>query len=645
MSLPEIILQYIDQSTTPATVLFDFNDGINTGLLSTTDIPYPDFSTGGNRKRMRGIKTGGQDRTWITLPVGFRIFGSSLAAAGAVQDALMAQLEKKKNVLRYNPDPANLPDVFFDTYSAVDKVSFEDLLKLGSSKEHYLSIPADPFARLAEKVLFDSTTVIAEIDGESGQWAAAGTFTEVTTDFVWGTKSGKATVASNIDNWIARTGFTPVNLSSYLTNGWVTAWLKIMRDTGQPQPLIRIGSDASNSREYQLAMSDVGKTKRIVNPGDTYTPTENEYAYWASYADYVNNDLTVVTFLPYWGIAYFDLNAPTAVVGSPNMAAVAFFEVFMAKPAYGTTGSIQVDNVTVSNGPICAPRARAPFVPTIYGVDTIAPAGFLMKTKKSANVNRVYIGKKEAGANQSSAVVDNPILGISGWTDPASTGDEASCHQGQYKRYSVSSTGVKIHPGQFFVSLHEGRYKLFAKVRTYDGGTVTVRRIGADKNHPDWARSPVVKSITALGNVWQFLDLGPMSLPFFDFAGDSDPDLMYSYLGLEVTGSGAAANFDVDFIDPFSVDGDGRIIISPSELQYLNLDTRYPGKLGIFGSVDGSANSSFGLGHRSRGGLKTLDAGTNNLPIYARDTATPTLVPEIEIKKVSYVPRVPVGKG
>ena len=116
-------------------------------------------------------------------------------------------------------------------------------------------------------------------------------------------------------------------------------------------------------------------------------------------------------------------------------------------------------------------------------------------------------------------------------------------------------------------------------------------------------------------------------------------------MSLGVRGSAGPGNGDSELTAVFPGEDNGRVIISPTKLPCLNLDTRTAGKLGILRSTTGSADDSFGLGHRSRGGLKTLDNGINNIAIHARDTATPTLVPEIDITEVRYVPRYPIGKG
>ena len=626
---------------------FELNNGITTALIEGSfNQPEPKLTPAGELIAARGIDPSEQHYEKPILPIGIYIRGDTKADALALRDQLWAEMAKD-NVLTYTPFPVTNPSevYYLTTFRATGNIGLTSGYYISGKIECKLNVKVRPYMKRGEVVVFDKTTVLAEIDGEDGQWSAAGTWTKNGNDFFYGSYSGKGTVAANNDNWIARSGGYSLNLSPFLTVGWVTIWAKIAQAPTQPNPLVRIGSDPSNYREYQITLSQVGKSSRIVHPGSSYTPLSYEYAFYATYSDYVADNLTVITLPPFWQPIYFDFNAPTNIVGNPSMDAVAFFEVFLPKPTYGNTGPIQIDNVTVSNGPVCAPRARAPFVTTIHGINTNAPASFLMQIKKSANVNRIYIGKKEDGVDPFPNVCDDPVLNLSGWTDPASTQNDPNCHQGNYQRYSISNTGAKIHVGKFLHSQSAGRYKLFARVRTYDGGTVTVRRIGQDKNHPDWDRSPVVKSITSLSNAWQFLDLGPVSLPLHDVRGDADPTTMYSCLGLEVTGSGGAANFDVDFTDIFPVDGDGRIIISPAELQYLSIDTRTPGTKGVFGSIDGTADNSFGLGHRSRGGLKTLDAGVNNISIYARDTSTPSLVPEIDITKISYIPTVLIGKG
>lgn len=610
MTIPTPTLQLIDESTIPVTVMFDFNDGVNTSLTYKAAIPYPDYTSTGDKKLARGIRPGYQDRQNLNLSIAFQTLNIPRQTAADLQAALHTELEKPRHVLKYNPDPANLPDVFFDTYASPDSMAFDALWHISGVQDHNIKVLADPFARLDEKIIFDSTTMLFECEGSGETWAGTNPAADAT-NFIYGSQSEKSTPVAGSSSSLAVALSTPRNLSSYWSTGWVTMWMYLDTVPNDLAIWISIGSDASNYRKWGFVTFVGG---------------------WGQQA----------TFVPGWQIVYFDFNSGYATTGVPNLSAIDWLEIYVGVPWGQTAPIFNVDNCTISNGPVCAPRARAPFVFQLNNVETLAPAGMLLKTKLSSNINRLWIGKKEKGVDPFPAVVDTPAADDRGEFSMGTLGQSASCHKGDYYRYSVSNAGILVHPGKFYFHQHEGRYKVLARVRTYDAGTVSINWTGYDKNNSDYG-SGEVKQITALGNAWQVIDLGEVGVPLHGFPADATPSAMYTALGLWVVGSAGAANFDVDYVCTFPVDGGGRVILPPTALAYLNIDTRHIGSQGVYGSTDGTADSSYGLGHRSRGDLKTLDPGVNNIAVMARDTATPALVPDVEITKVSYIPRVPVS--
>lgn len=572
------------------------------------DIPELTPTAEGEIIRQRGMNLSDEHLERLSIPIPIYIRGATRERTIELQHLLIQELKRERNELRYNPFPVSRPGdyVIYDTYASFDRTVLDQAYHIHGRAENYLNIKADPFPRSADVTIFDATTVLAEAEtAEAGEWTG-NTVLFDTTNFIYGSQSVKGIAAGGFSSWLRRVPATPIDLSTYLTKGYITVWLYLH---SVPPVLwfdVQVGSDASNYRKWVL---------------------NNGYG-WGSYQN----------FVPGWQIVYLDFNSGYSTTGSPNLSSVAHIKFGCGVPLGETGPDFQIDNVTISNGPICSPRARAPFVTTVYGIPGEEECGFEAKYTLGGDLDRITIGRKKDSTNPFPAVVNDPVT-ATGFTAAASTQNDPNCHQGQYKRYSATSSSQKFHPGKFYLHQHEGIFRLMLRCRTADTGTgIKFRWAGYDKNgdwkYGDW----IYPNAAGADSSWQVKDLGELNLPLRGFHRNATAANMYTYLGVEVVGT-MAANFDVDFTESKPSDG-GIVFIQPLTAKgYLTLDSRDHTSKGVSMSTDGTPDNSNCVNDRSNGVLKTLSPGDNHIVPLARNTATPNLVPDMALTSLKVAPR------
>lgn len=589
----------------------NLNDGDETAIIEQGTFDIPDLipTPEGEVLQRRGEALGDEHLEKLTIPVPIYIRGATRGRTIELQHLLIQELRRERNELRYNPFPVSRPDdyVIFDTYASFDRTVLDQAYHIHGRAENYLMLKADPFPRGADVTIFDATTVLFEAEtAEAAEWTGE-TVSFSTTNFIYGSQSVRDVATAGLSSTLQRDLATPLNLTPYLTTGWVTMWIYLDSVPPDLSIFVRIGNDFSNHRRWAFTSLLGG---------------------WG----------TATSFVPGWQLIFFDLNNPDAVSGSPNLAAMDYVRVECNVP-WGNTGpNFNLDNCTISNGPICSPRARAPFVTTVFGIPGQEDCGFEAKYALSGNVDRITIGRKKDSTNPFPAVVNDPVT-ATGFTAAASTQNDANCHQGQYKRYSATSSSQKFHPGQFYFHQHEGIFRLMLRFKTADTGTgIKFRWAGYDKNgdwkYGDW----IYPNAAGADSSWQVKDLGELYLPLKGFHRDATAANMYTYLGIEVVGT-MAANFDVDFTESKPSDG-GIIFIQPLTARgYLTLDSRDHTSKGVSMSTDGTPDSSNCVNDRSNGVLKTLSPGDNHIAPLARSTASPNLVPDMALTSLKVTPR------
>src|SRR5665811_2282986 len=98
----------------------------------------------------------------LVIPIAFEIEGSSSAVLLA-QRPLLKALNRPRNVLTWNPDPDTCSDVYFATYASTLDTNLEYLNQ--GFVFASIELLADPFPYPAETTIFDSTAILARMDG------------------------------------------------------------------------------------------------------------------------------------------------------------------------------------------------------------------------------------------------------------------------------------------------------------------------------------------------------------------------------------------------------------------------------------------------------------------------------------------------
>ena len=445
--------QTLDGSST-----FNLNDRVNTFLMDGFDIPKRQLTEAGKNRKRRGQKLKEQHYKRLEIPIPFSIEDTDKGLIANRRDSLTDIISQERWVFIWNPDPDDCSDVYFDCYSAFVKPAYDRLYRVADDQMHLIEALADPLCRDPAETVFDSTTVLAETDGETGEWTGANGYT-TDPSAIYGTLSSKITTTAGATwtlGWMERNAATPLALPEYLTTGWVSGWVftdGAQADLDHLTIKIRIGSDSNNYRQWDISSFFGG---------------------WGQ----------IGYLVPGWQELLFDFNSPDSVVGTPNFNSYAYFRfevysLFQILPSI----TFKIDNFIINNGKVSAARARTPFVCTVYDIGGKAPAGFLADIEWSSSIDKIWLGRKYEGVTPFPAVVDTP-------EDPAPTGfattpavdAEPDCHNGDYYRYSVSSAGLKIFPGKFWNHQHKGNFKKLVRFRSYDGGTISIRWCGYDKN-------------------------------------------------------------------------------------------------------------------------------------------------------------------
>jgi len=612
---------------------FDFNDGVNTRIADGFKIPAPKLTAAGERKRRRGIRPGSGDYEplIISIPFFLKAPDGDKADLAALAATLNAELQAERNTLTYNPDPdTTLEDVYFETYLSFTEPVFDKVFELGARQSHVVELLADPYAAKDDRTLFDSTMTIftgdAADDGVSEVWT--GTFQD-TNQIAWGTNSRKILGASGSSSATCdRVGGYALDFTPYLAagdnEGWVSLW--IYRDGPEytdEYVTVRLGSDSSNYRQWTIGRA-----------------TDN----WQAYGGHGQG---AFCFVRGWQVIFFDFNDPDTVAGAPNLAAIDHFKYQTDRTPGNTTPTVYIDNCTISNGKILAPQARAPFICTAYDIDTTAPATFKARISNAATADRLWIGKGKTGMDNPPVIIDRQISAVAGFFDTSYTVGGSLTHDGYGAFYNpvdsvIKNVEKKIFPGRLIYEKAAGLYKVFARVQSKDTGGVAIRWAGFDGPSNTWGYGET-KTIygTASSPPWQIVNLGDVSLPLIGFSPDADPAVVYTNLGLSVTGSSSTAkDFCVDYILLLPFDGGGLCVILPVANYEILIDTGNGGDPVCECAGGGDPQYAASLRNGYTGDLEFLLPGKNNLVLHAFNSASPDNVSQVALKYLKYTPRV-----
>ncbi|MBE0430089.1 MAG: hypothetical protein IBX61_09510 [Thermoleophilia bacterium] len=316
---------------------FDFNDKINTKLRKNFAIPPAEPNERGLRKKGRGVSLTLGDYERLIIPIPFELLGNTIAEITTKQSTLLKALRKPRNVFTWNPDPDVNEDVYFDTYASELDMPL-DTLRLGFAHPQ-VDLLCDPQPYPAEATIFDTVAVLAQMDGEKGEWSGSGFYVD-TNRYRVGSKSAQAQTEST-STYLQRDAATPIDLSGFLTTGWVTLWVYLDSVPAAMDHIrIWIGSETYVNRRWEIS---------------------------APYG--------MDRFIEGWQPLFFNYNDPTAVNGTPNHTAIDYFRI-EPRVTSGNRPSFNVDNMHITNGKVCNVRGQTPLALTVYDVDTEYPCGF-----------------------------------------------------------------------------------------------------------------------------------------------------------------------------------------------------------------------------------------------------------------------------
>ncbi len=604
------------------TYQFNFNDRVNTFLQGGFDIPTAERSEQGQRKRERGVVQGMADFNRIDLPIPFQLKGTGTYPSEDFvnrQSVLIKALNLPRTRLTWNPNPDECADVYFECYSGDLHVPLGFNYFVHHKEDLRANILADPHPISAEAVIFDTTTVLAEIDGETGEWSNrsdGSTSGGESSNCIFGSKSWYCTCVDNLSTmWIKRLPATPIVLTGYATKGRVTLWVWFDHTPSSWMAgdlIVRIGSSDANYREWTLTSA------------------------WTAAG--------LNEFAAGWNIVTFDLNAGYAVVGTPNMASVAYIYFGFLLSYLETNLTFAVDNMTISNGEVVAPRGNAAFVMSFTGVTGDYEPGFMMDIDVGSGnaVDQMWIARPESCDGAPTRPLVNPPVVPAGsppisWEAIPAAGTTTNCLEYDYYRWSITTTEKFVNPCSFQADLFSGPVRILARVNNNNvSGGGFARWAGHDENG-DACYGDAVE-VPASAN-WQWLDLGTVGLPLSGFHRDVTLANTLTVLGLGLKAATTTGNWDVDFYAIPEVGGGARFLSPVSGKRYLNVDTRYYDSAGFSQSASTSRDDFQALKYRRVGDLKTLALGGNNLFIGGFNSSSPNSLLPIVVTRLSYVRR------
>ena len=579
---------------------FDFSDYVNTILLAGFELPAKTITQGADLKRLHELDLSDADFERLKLLIPTYLKFANAGERADLRAALASALRKKRNVLMYNSGPLTTGDVYIDTYQSPFPATIHNEETDAGLEELQTEVLCDPFARGPKRLLTSDSSPLSiilangELSGEAWTKVSGdGTVTLSDMKDIAGAaphSDGECIRFSHTYPWntteAKRSDVFSLNCANMAT-GRLSLWL-----WGYPHPAIffeiKIGNDQNNYFYKDFTLGDLDYS-----------------SWWRNFTASVSSMLTV---------------------GAPNWANpityVAINLTYQGAPPGGSAGDIAFDDLVLYGG-----GSKAPYAINLNVDKGDAPSPFKAYMYMDGNVDRIWIGRKVDNAASAPLVVTDPSA-ASGWTTGTIVTGQADCLKGSYYHQNVNNTPQLVFPAKYALDLCTGVYKVFARFKSLDAGSISIRRAAQDKN------GEVVygDSKTVASNVshYQILELGDLSVPLRKPTSEAVLANMFTTIGLEVTGS-SATNYDfhTNWIILLPIDGGAVFLQLPSGLQNLIFDTITRGGSTLYGN--GSDDQAYSLRKYVRGDLEILNPGNNTLVFLAYDSTNVDAVRNLQL--------------